>query len=243
MRHTINYTKPSPYSRPIRKGINAKLQSLRIFLTYRKQVNYIISHYNYSKKQDYTVLDVGCGSGEFLEHLSQSISSKCLKGLELDKRLVGEVKKRCEGISVYESSAEDLPFTDASLDCITTFHNIEHLYKPENFISESYRCLKKDGILILATPNPDGIAAKLLKEKWHSFQLEDHVSLKSPNEWQKLFTSKGFFLITEGTTFFTGLPIVSKSPLQLVNYALLSTLGSASWNGGEAYHAIFIKSI
>lgn len=241
MRHTVNYQKQSPYSRPIRKGIPAKLNQIRIYFTYRKQTNIILCHQHSSRKENYTILDVGCGGGEFLLHLSNFLPAKFLMGLELDYRLVNETRQRCNNVTIHLGSAEAFPLEHASIDCITSFHNIEHLYNPESFISESYRCLKEGGILVLATPNPDGIAAKWLKEKWHSFQLEDHVSLKSPKEWRSIFISYGFSVVSEGTTFLTGLPIVTKSPLQIVNYALLASFGSLPWSYGEAYQAVFKK--
>ncbi|QIR39571.1 class I SAM-dependent methyltransferase [Tolypothrix sp. PCC 7910] len=241
MKHTIDYEKPTPYSRPKYKGINAKLNQFRLYFTYRKQVNTIVSHYRFQDQNNYIFLDVGCGSGEFIYHLSDFIPANLLMGLELDYRLVNEAQERCVKAKIYEGSAEFFPFPDSSINCITSFHNIEHIYQPESFISESYRCLKKNGLLVLATPNPESLAARSLKEKWHSFQLVDHVSLKSPKEWRELFVSYGFSVISEGTTFFTGFPIVSKTPLQVINYALLSIFGSLPWNYGEAYHAVFRK--
>ncbi|MFN7525240.1 MAG: class I SAM-dependent methyltransferase, partial [Aphanizomenon sp.] len=178
IKHTVDYEKPTPYSRPKREGINANLNQFRLYLTYRKQVNTIVSHYHSQSRNNYSLLDVGCGSGEFLRNLSEFIPANLLMGLELDYRLVNEAQGRCGKVKIYEGSAEVFPFPDSSIDCVTSFHNIEHLYQPESFVSESYRCLKKGGILVLATPNPEGLAARLLKEKWHSFQLVDHVSLK-----------------------------------------------------------------
>ncbi len=275
IKHTVDYEKPTPYSRPKREGINANLNQFRLYLTYRKQVNTIVSHYHSQSRNNYSLLDVGCGSGEFLRHLSEFIPANLLMGLELDYRLVNEAQGRCSGeflrhlsefipanllmgleldyrlvneaqgrcgkVKIYEGSAEVFPFPDLSIDCVTSFHNIEHLYQPESFVSESYRCLKKGGILVLATPNPEGLAARLLKEKWHSFQLVDHVSLKSPEKWCELFVSYGFSVISEGTTFFTGFPIVSNTPLQFINYALLSVFGNLPWNYGEAYQAVLRK--
>jgi ubiquinone/menaquinone biosynthesis C-methylase UbiE len=241
IKHTVDYEKPTPYSRPKREGINANLNQFRLYLTYRKQVNTIVSHYHSQSRNNYSLLDVGCGSGEFLRNLSEFIPANLLMGLELDYRLVNEAQGRCGKVKIYEGSAEIFPFPDSSIDCVTSFHNIEHLYQPESFVSESYRCLKKGGILVLATPNPEGLAARLLKEKWHSFQLVDHVSLKSPEKWRELFVSYGFSVISEGTTFFTGFPIVSNTPLQFINYALLSVFGNLPWNYGEAYQAVLRK--
>lgn len=46
-----------------------------------------------------------------------------------------------------------LPFLDESFDCVVHQDVFEHVSKPFLFISEQYRVLKKDGILIFGTPN------------------------------------------------------------------------------------------
>lgn len=46
-----------------------------------------------------------------------------------------------------------LPVHDASIDIAVSLAVIEHLGKPDNFVSEIFRCLKPGGIVYLSTPN------------------------------------------------------------------------------------------
>ena len=115
IKHTVDYEKNTPYSRPKREGINANLNQIRLYLTYKKQVNTIVSHYRSQAGNNYSFLDVGCGSGEFLRHLSEFIPANLLMGLELDCRLVNESQERCGKVKIYEGSAEVFPFLDSSL--------------------------------------------------------------------------------------------------------------------------------
>jgi len=58
-----------------------------------------------------------------------------------------------------------LPFDDESADYIYASHLIEHMFKEDtiNLFKESYRVLKKDGIIRLSTPDLD-LAVKLFNE-------------------------------------------------------------------------------
>jgi SAM-dependent methyltransferase len=51
------------------------------------------------------------------------------------------------------ADANNLPIKNNSVDIITSFDMIEHLYDPEKFLEEARRVLKDDGLLIVATPN------------------------------------------------------------------------------------------
>ena len=78
---------------------------------------------------------------------------------EILRRSVLEIaKERTELSNLVKGNAEVLPFGDMKFDFLITLHLIEHLFQPELFINEAKRVLKPGGILILATPNPNGIS-------------------------------------------------------------------------------------
>ena len=68
----------------------------------------------------------------------------------------------CEFISVarqknirYCDASKKLPFKDSSVDLIYSCHMLEHLDKDESktFFNESYRVLKKNGVMRIVVPN------------------------------------------------------------------------------------------
>jgi ubiquinone/menaquinone biosynthesis C-methylase UbiE len=55
-------------------------------------------------------------------------------------------------ISFVNATARILPFEDQSMDRVLALESAQHFKPLKDFLSESYRVLKKDGILVLAVP-------------------------------------------------------------------------------------------
>lgn len=73
-----------------------------------------------------SVVDVGCGSGEFLKHLPHRLSRF---GLDVDEESLQKARRGTAGIQWIRTDftkAEDIPACDA----ITLFHVLEHLPEP-----------------------------------------------------------------------------------------------------------------
>lgn len=103
------------------------------------------------------ILDIGCGRGEWLEILNDR--SLNAKGIDLNRFMVGACNTM--GLTVTENDAISYlkKQESESLGAITAFHVIEHL-SFEVMISlfdEALRVLKKGGIIIFETPNPENI--------------------------------------------------------------------------------------
>jgi ubiquinone/menaquinone biosynthesis C-methylase UbiE len=233
MKTTVDFSVDSPYSQNLERS---RLQNYIDKACYRHQVDFINKHGHPGAQ----LLDVGCGSGIFLKVASLN-SNVSLNGLDFDHRLLGEASQRVPECNFTEGSAEELPFADKSFKFVTTFHNIEHLYHPEKFVSECKRVLDDSGYVILATPNPASYVSKKLGEKWGASptQTPDHISLKSPQEWRSLFEQHSFNVVSEGTTFFSSLPMIKNTPLKYINHLMLYSLGNFRWEIGEAYQAVF----
>ncbi|OGN64115.1 MAG: hypothetical protein A3E26_04510 [Chlamydiae bacterium RIFCSPHIGHO2_12_FULL_49_32] len=107
--------------------------------------------------QSSRIVDIGCGRGEWLELLKELGYSA--QGIDLNKMMIQQCQER--GLDVIESDAlaylHNLP--DACLSAVTAFHFIEHLSFTElvRLIDESLRVLKKGGVAIFETPNPQNI--------------------------------------------------------------------------------------
>ncbi len=93
------------------------------------------------------ILDIGCGSGRFVERLPGKIV-----GLEGNAE---SVKKCCDrGLNVVEGKATALPFGDNYFAGVNCSHLIEHLAPDDAYklLAEIDRVLKSGGILCLRAP-------------------------------------------------------------------------------------------
>ena len=101
-----------------------------------------------------TVLDIASGEGYGTYLLSQQ--SKKIIGVDIDKDAIGHAKNKyeiCENITFIHGSCLDIPVSKNSIDVVVSFETIEHIYEHEIFLREIKRVLKKDGILVISTPD------------------------------------------------------------------------------------------
>ncbi len=90
-----------------------------------------------------TVLDVGCGQKPYLAW----ISGESYVGVDIDSEVT-----RAIGAADVLYDGKRLPFPDASFDHVLCSQVLEHVFYPDEFISELARVLKSEGTLVLTTP-------------------------------------------------------------------------------------------
>ena len=95
------------------------------------------------------ILDVGCGDAEMLEHIQRVKTPAYAVGIDFREGLI-----KHDAINILRGDAENLPFKDQSFDCVTATAVIEHLPNPITALTEFKRVLRREGVLIITTPNP-----------------------------------------------------------------------------------------
>ena len=124
-----------------------------------KVLNFLQEQENKKGKK---ILDIGCGDGFIGKEIKNFGYS--VYGLEISEDNVKKAIKN--GVKAKKGDvSKKFPFKDNSFDYLFAGEIIEHLFDTQFFISEIKRVLKKDGIVIITTPNlahlPDRI--KMLK--------------------------------------------------------------------------------
>ena len=111
-------------------------------------------------KNDISILDVACGTGdvgfEILKRHSVSVT-----GIDLSPKMVELAQnksrqKKMKNISFIEGDAENLPFESNSIDCLTISYGFRNISNYEKALEEFYRVLKPGGnlgILEFSKPN------------------------------------------------------------------------------------------
>ena len=104
--------------------------------------------------KDKDVLEVACGSGSGLGLIN--LVAKSLEASDVQKEFVDLCKNTYKNeIKVSQFSAEKLPFEDNVKDVIIMHEALYYLEKPESFVSECKRVLRKGGLVLLSNSNKD----------------------------------------------------------------------------------------
>ena len=118
------------------------------------------------------VIDVGCNTGEFLDF---ALLKGCKTGgveLSDDSRIILKNKG-------HKTFSELEAIEDCSVDVITAFDLVEHLYNPAKFLSACKSKLKPSGRLCILTGNPLCTGARLSSAKWWYVTYPEHIVFPS----------------------------------------------------------------
>jgi ubiquinone/menaquinone biosynthesis C-methylase UbiE len=99
-----------------------------------------------------TFVDLGCGTGWFMATLQETFPAIKMVGLEYSSdQIANKVSPQLDIRTA--DFCESLPLADNSADAVYCGEIIEHLVNPDFFIKEIHRVLKKNGLVIMTTPN------------------------------------------------------------------------------------------
>lgn len=117
------------------------------------------------------LLDIGCGTGEFLQTAKKN--NWTVVGIEPNK-IARQLANQKTNNKVFESTnfAELEP---ESFDVITLWHVLEHLPNLDDQISLFKKFLKPNGTLFIAVPNYKSFDASYYKEFWAAFDAPRHL--------------------------------------------------------------------
>jgi 2-polyprenyl-3-methyl-5-hydroxy-6-metoxy-1,4-benzoquinol methylase len=139
------------------------------------------------------VLDIGCGNGRFLQHLS-TVGDFELHGIEMEGGSA-ERAKRIKEINLKIGTLTAGDYTDGYFDAITLFHVFEHLDMPKETLQVIKNILKTDGILMMSFPNIASWQARAFKGKWLHLDPPRHLFFFAPNDFISIMDTLGFKLI------------------------------------------------
>ena len=95
------------------------------------------------------IVDVGSGYGSPAINWHQTYRPIDITCVNINPL---QLKESHEQFNLANATATSLPFDDKSIDRVLAFESAQHFKPLDDFISESYRILKDDGILALAIP-------------------------------------------------------------------------------------------
>ncbi|PIN86225.1 hypothetical protein COV19_05445 [Candidatus Woesearchaeota archaeon CG10_big_fil_rev_8_21_14_0_10_44_13] len=137
------------------------------------------------------VLDDACGTGYGTAILSKK--AKKAIGIDASDKAIKLSKKGFHGnnLGFEQMDSTKLRFKDNSFDVVCSFETIEHIKNQELFLKEAARVLKKDGILIISTPNKEFF--KKINSKPNPFHKKELSFDEFDGLLAKFFVNMGFF--------------------------------------------------
>ena len=140
-----------------------------------------------------SLVDVGCGLGGFLHHISDQPGLKLL-GVEMDEEAVAYARRRL-GLEMRQGMVEDLPLPDDEADLLTMWHVLEHSPVPRLALREAARVLRLGGLLGLEVPHGRSLLASLFGPYWFYLQPPTHLHLFSRMALTRMLEEEGFEVV------------------------------------------------
>lgn len=149
-----------------------------------------------------TLLDIGCGTGNFMASLSNDSCE--LWGIEPVKEIADEAKLN-KKLKIINNSIElalsELP--NNYFDCITCNDVLEHLVNPDEIILKLKSKLTKKGVLVASIPNvrfADNIKKLIFEKDWKYEESgildKTHLRFFTKKSIERMFNDAGYNIET-----------------------------------------------
>ena len=143
---------------------------------------------NSFKNEEKNLLDIGCGTGDFLETAKNN--GWQITGIEPDKNARKIARSKSDNNVVETEHLKNLK--PQSFDVIALWHVLEHLPNLEEHINIFNHLLKPNGRIVIAVPNYKSYDAEYYKSFWAAYDAPRHLWHFSQNGMKRIFKEKGF---------------------------------------------------
>lgn len=167
----------------------------------------------YARGRD--VLELGCGTGLILERVAKL--ARTAKGIDLSEGMIEKARQR--GLDVRVGSVTELPYEDASFDCVYSFKVLAHVPDIGKAVAEAKRVTRPGGTMVLELYNP--VSLRYLAKRIAGPQpiSEDRTEADVYTRWdppwvvERLLPSGVSLVDIRGVRVFTPAAFVHKLPV------------------------------
>ncbi len=142
--------------------------------------------------RDARVLDVACGTGEWLRACVDRGAE--VAGVDLSPKAIEVCKERLPKGTFHATPAEELPFEDERFDLVSCLGSLEHFVDPQAALKEMQRVAKPGAKFLILVPN-----AGFLTRRLGLFGGTDQVQAKETvlelDAWEALFSESGLNVV------------------------------------------------
>ncbi len=144
----------------------------------------------FAQKQSGTLIDIGCGTGDFLMKMKNNGWEIC--GVEVNQ----EARKLAEsntGSTIMNQ--KEFFQSEQKYDVITFWHSLEHLHELKTYLQKISISLNANGVAIIAVPNYNSYDAEYYQKDWSAYDAPRHLYHFSSKSMINLMGSFNFKLI------------------------------------------------
>lgn len=140
------------------------------------------------------MLEIGSAYGVFANQANKS--GYIVDSIEMS-RICCDFLSNKLGIKAYQSDTPQdiIPRLESDYNVVAMWHNIEHLLNPWIVIERAVEKISPGGIFLIATPNPDSVAFRILGSFWPHVDAPRHINLIPENLLTKKLKGLGFELV------------------------------------------------
>jgi len=153
----------------------------------RRKIAFNLLKKNLPQRNNYSILDAGCGTGLNIKKLSKFGE---VTGIDSSPHALGFCKKR--GLrNVILGSIENMDFADSTFDIVTSFGVLYHKQvNDRKAINAFYRACHSGGVVLITTPGMKWLRNKLFRT-YHDYSM--HTGKRhSKKEIKALLEEAGF---------------------------------------------------
>ena len=132
-----------------------------------------------------SVLDVGCGTGDFLATCKENKYK--VFGIEPNDKARNRALIKVNADTIFKDFISLQEKTNSKFDIITLWHVLEHVPNLLDYTKALKDLLNPDGILIIAVPNFKSFDANFYKSFWAAYDVPRHLWHFSKESISELF--------------------------------------------------------
>lgn len=171
---------------------------------------------NFLLKNCEDVLDIGSGSGAFVDVCRQQ--NKKAFGCELVSYHYSQIHD-----FIYKQKFEDIHFPTDSFDLVTCHDVLEHTLDPKSMIKEMYRVTKQEGLAVIEIP-------RFFYQSCNHHWVSDHVWFLKEEQLEKILVDQGFEIIKLDHPIETKVVFICKKPIEKRSRILIPPgIGDVYW--------------
>jgi 2-polyprenyl-3-methyl-5-hydroxy-6-metoxy-1,4-benzoquinol methylase len=139
-----------------------------------------------------TLLDVGSGTGYFLQHMLNH--GYQVLGVEVDEGARSFAQQQF-GLDVRTPDELTQGKITGPFGLISMWHVLEHVHDPKLYLTRLYQLLEPGGLLLIAVPNYTSLDAQHYRGHWAAYDVPRHLWHFSPKAMTRLVDEMGFKVI------------------------------------------------